>query len=169
MMLFQSLPGNLRFCGREGDTPSGRRDRFQFLPGNLRFCGVSPQRRSPASMRFQSLPGNLRFCGDCTPPSTPPAPTLFQSLPGNLRFCGGGDGDEASAAVWFQSLPGNLRFCGWLPILSRIFRVIALNARVSLPDTSKRPPDTGGLGASYPSKLWYVNCFFISERLHGIS
>ena len=63
-MLFQSLPGNLPFCGSHGcTTPSPWHTSFNPFQG---ICpsAASPRRPTRHLIRmFQSLPGNLPFCG----------------------------------------------------------------------------------------------------------
>src|SRR5919108_576423 len=68
--------------------PSPLREVFQSLSGNLRFCGTPAATAIPCSAcTFQSLSGNLRFCG-WRWASSSRCGTMFQSLSGNLRFCG---------------------------------------------------------------------------------
>ena len=133
-------------------------DRFQSLPGNLCFCGPVVRLNRVAMSLFQSLPGNLCFCGGtwrccrlrrcgfnpfqgicasaamCQFHGHLPS-LVFQSLPGNLCFCGAGPATGRYQTMLFQSLPGNLCFCGCRAGQLCIFKQIALNARASLSET----------------------------------
>src|SRR4029450_12838203 len=86
-------------------------DMFESLPGNLRFCGKQMLRRAWIPSAFQSLPGNLRFCGCGTEQlaGTDAGVSIPSSDSALLR-------PSWAVAVFteeeFQSLPGNLRFCG---------------------------------------------------------
>ncbi len=98
---FQSLTGNLPFCGPRWVHIGQRMDANVSIPSREFALLRLIQRRALhgfAGTTFQSLPGNLPFCGPGVPLCGPGARCRFQSLPGNLPFCGATGASRRSLA-----------------------------------------------------------------------